>query len=190
MYSKCSLPLMLLYHIEKQFFKVVLLPNRGCVLEPDRHDLLYESEGHLYYCELNEDGLIIWAYLEDADADDDSDSDTDIEKCVVAELKWRIMLSVTRDEMIQKFSEAFPSRGRSHVNTRPVSFSDELQILYFWVPEMILAYSLDSRRIIKVWSAPPEEIMVGLSIQPFVSNAVTLGPMTTMERFNHAAKER
>ncbi|KAA8537618.1 hypothetical protein F0562_027226 [Nyssa sinensis] len=129
---------MMVHHVERDDFKLVTLPDvksTNRVLQ--HHKILWESEEHIFCCQLDSDGFHIWSCIDDDDNGDE-------------ELKWQFKQSfmlkeLESQEIIGLVEEERKKIRLTRYGIRLLGFNYELQRLTY------ILLSLDSDGF-HIWS--------------------------------------
>ncbi len=153
---------MLVYDVEKVFFKLVPLPELLDFKPSDSFDryAFWESEGQLQFCRSGVNGFHIWTY-QDLNSDE-----------------WLLKQTVTREELRFQYCELILHDDDERITrirngllyVTVFAFNEVMQILYIRASGYILSYSLETRRLAKVWSAPRSLEFYTSTVYPFLFN--------------------
>ncbi|KAF5195186.1 hypothetical protein FRX31_015227 [Thalictrum thalictroides] len=132
---------MLVYHFEKNFFKVIELPAISI-------QRMWESEGCLYYAAArSEGGFSIWKSVDDALYETQFVDEN-------AEANWQCKHVIEFPSLLPRFHVISGHNSREALKDTYIEllgFDEDLQILYLALPQSILSYSFETRKVSTCW---------------------------------------
>ncbi|XVF73755.1 hypothetical protein PTKIN_Ptkin13bG0007600 [Pterospermum kingtungense] len=160
---------LLVFDEEKESFELMELPKMA-VISIYCAKRLWESEGHLHYCDSNYAGFYIWDYI------DNDVRDIDNKDCMS---RWRLKHCIRLDELLSRNCQVFQIPNNmtftvSPIIVKPCAFNEDLEILYFQLPGKIAAYSFETRKLVTVHSDSAIGRNITDNIYPFMLKAVDL----------------